>query len=463
MNETTNGREDTWTVSLTIQIFLEIIVFTGNLLMILVIRLKKSLYENNTLRIVLSLSITDLFLALTVLPFTIYIQLNFENWNLGFLPCAIWLCCDLQLKTTSIYHLCSITYERYLSIAKPMLFRINIKKRILYFITFNWTASFLCITLPFIILINFDTKTVYKNTNCCSISSSYFIAYTTVVTFWIPLVIMMFFGSKAVYLIRKLDKSHLKMNSKLSSLADMTPRNSFMVSESSKDSRENKGLKSCSSTEILNKDLGANRPRSNSLNLIYKRKKLDKNKFKLKNIPTINVLDTNGEITCSSPNSTPENFKLLSNSNLAYLNLSKSREESQISDDSNSAIKTTNNIVRRTSRLSTIRLSIFGNPIRKELKAQKTLTIALIVFLLSYFPFFTFLTIMAFKDLIANRNFTLLEMMKFKNEQDGHFMRYMYYSTTWLAYSSAAINPILQFLLNNNLKNSLKSTLCKNK
>ncbi|RNA18700.1 5-hydroxytryptamine receptor 1A [Brachionus plicatilis] len=398
-------------------------VFVGNLLIILVIRLKKSLYENNTLRIVLSLSVADLFLSISVLPFTTYAQLNYPEWGLGFYPCAFWLANDLQLKTTSIYHLCSITYERYLSIAKPMLFRINIQKRIMHLVLFNWSASFALITLPFLVLLTADTHSVYAAT--CSISSSVFVAYFTIITFWVPLTIMMFFGSRAVYLIRKIDKSHLKMNCKL--LTDVTPRNSFLISESSKDSRH--------SVQCLDVKAQA-RKRANSLNYIYKRRK--KENFKLKNIPTITVM----EVHQTSPDSGNFGGEFGSVAN---------REESQMSDDSGLVLRSEG--ARRPSRLSAFRLSIFGNPIRKELKAQKTLTIALIVFLFSYFPYFTFLTLMSFMKLADQRWLS----------QDAEFVTFVFYLTSWLAYSSAAINPLLQFLLNNNLKNSLKNNLFKNK
>lgn len=422
------SRFETNSLALFGQVLIHLLVFGGNLLIILVIRFKKSLYENNTLRIVLSLSITDLFLSISVLPFTTYSQLTYPEWGLGFHSCAFWLTNDLQLKTTSIYHLCSITYERYLCIAKPMLFRINIQKRIKHLIMFNWSASFLFIALPFLVLVLFDSQSIYSTS--CNIASSVFIAYFTIITFWIPLAIMMFFGSKAVYLIRKIDKSHLKMNCKL--LTDVTPRNSFMISESSKDS------------DVVKSRAEPNRKRKrDSLNYIYKKRK--KEKFKLKNIPTITVMEVNGSGK-TSPVSVNINCEYASWNN---------REESQISDDGGLVLKAES--ARRPSRLSAFRLSIFGNPIRKELKAQKTLTIALIVFLFSYFPYFTFLTCISFNKLFNGQS------IRFKLTSDNEFITILFYLTTWLAYSSAAINPILQFLLNNNLKNSLKKSLFKRK
>lgn len=420
------------TLALFGQVLVHLLVLCGNLLIILVIRFKKCLYENNTLRIVLSLSIADLFLSITVLPFTIYSQKTYPQWGLGFYSCAFWLANDLQLKTTSIYHLCSITYERYLSVAKPMLFRINIQKRIICLVMFNWIASFAFITLPFLVLVSIDTHTIYSVD--CSISSSVFIAYFTIITFWIPLAIMMFFGSKAVYLIRKIDKSHLKM--KL--ITDVTPRNSFLISETSKESRHS--FHSSDTRSKSRSDREPVRKRANSLNYIYKKKK--KENFKLKNIPTITVMEVASD-GASSNQTSPDSVNF------------NREENSQISDDSGLVLRVENK--RRPSRLSAIRLSIFGNPIRKELKAQKTLTIALIVFLVCYFPYFTFLTCLSFRKLFHEQ--TIRFDLFLSNESE--FMSLVFYLTTWLAYSSAAINPILQFCLNNNLKKSLKNILFK--
>ena len=435
--------QQTNSVSLLGQVLIHLLVFSGNLLIILVIRFKKCLYENNTLRIVLSLSITDLFLSISVLPFTIYSQKSHPEWGLGFYPCAFWLANDLQLKTTSIYHLCSITYERYLSVAKPMHFRINIQKRIIYLVMFNWSASFAFITLPFLVLVFIDNHSIYSIG--CGISSSLFIAYFTIITFWIPLAIMMFFGSKAVYLIRKIDKSHLKM--KL--ITDVTPRSSFLISESSKDSRHSfHGSDAARSKNCRSSLEPSSKKRANSLNYIYKKRK--KEKFNLKNIPTITVMEVTSDGASSSQTS-PDS----ANFNREFASLRNREETSQISDDTGLVLRVES--ARRPSRLSAIRLSIFGNPIRKELKAQKTLTIALIVFLVCYFPYFTFLTCVSFRKLFNE------QIVRFDLANESEFMTVIFYLTTWLAYSSAAINPILQFCLNNNLKKSLKNILFKNK
>ena len=101
-----------------------------------------SLSNNNTTKIVLSLSITDLLLSILVMPFTFYSEINVSVWKLGHKVCVLWLSSDLHLTTTSIFHLCSLAYERYLSVAKPIKFRKKLQQRALILIACGWLLSF---------------------------------------------------------------------------------------------------------------------------------------------------------------------------------------------------------------------------------------------------------------------------------------------------------------------------------
>lgn len=410
-----------------IQILIELIIFTGNLFIILVIRLNKTLFSNNTLRIVLSLSITDLLLSIMVLPFTFYSQISFSNWNLGFHTCALWLASDIQLTTTSIFHLCSISYERYLSVAKPVQFRNNIKKRIMFLITFNWLISFILVTLPFLLISNIRPSFIYREPNSCFLYSSVFMSYTTTISFWIPLVFMVFFGLRSVYLIRKIDKSHLRMNSH-STITDTTPRSSFQDFESVNINNTRKNSDQCLG---MGKKFSLDyvvKKRSNSMSYFNSGSKMCRK------------MPINDE--ASSCSSFLPNKQILGNQ--------RPRNESFQSEELSILRRLSS--LRKLSRFSGLRRSLFGKSIRKELKAQKTLTIALIVFLLSYFPLFTFLTVSSFTDIFLSFKSDVTS----KVQEEPTLKDILFYSTTWLGYSSAAVNPFLQFFLNNNFKNALK-------
>ncbi len=83
-------------------------IFIGNFIVVLLILKYKQIFNNNTTKIILSLSVTDLCLSIFVLPFALYTQVNRSEWNLGYYTCLLWLGFDMQLTTTSIFHLVSI-------------------------------------------------------------------------------------------------------------------------------------------------------------------------------------------------------------------------------------------------------------------------------------------------------------------------------------------------------------------
>ena len=378
-------------------ITIEFFVFFGNVSLILLISCNKILYKNNnTTKIVLSLSITDLLLSLLVMPFTFYSEINVSIWNLGHKVCVLWLSSDLHLTTTSIFHLCSLSYERYLSVAKPIKFRKKLQQRVLILIACGWLLSFVLITLPFLVL-SFLNKDHFYLGNRCGFFHNTFIIYTTVISFWLPLILMIFYGVKTMMLIKNIDRMHQKnSSSKLISLIE------------------------------------AERTKRAALNKINNNEQNE-----------IQILPNN-----ASPSS--------------------------------------------HSRLKT---AIFKglHSSRKETQAQKTLSIVLVVFIVSYFPVFTFITTNALVDFFASKNtkehlnsnvdftnvynLTLNSTYLLKNsrqtsnsnmtaslwyffeaektQESINFLDRIFYSTTWVGYSSAAMNPLIHLFLNSNFNTSL--------
>jgi len=130
---------------------------------------------------------------------------------------------------------------------------------------------------------------------------------------------------------------------------------------------------------------------------------------------------------------------------------------------------------------------------RKETQAQKTLSIVLVVFIVSYFPVFTFITTNALVDFFASKNtkehlnsnvdftnvynLTLNSTYLLKNsrqtsnsnmtaslwyffeaektQESINFLDRIFYSTTWVGYSSAAMNPLIHLFLNSNFNTAL--------
>jgi hypothetical protein len=316
---------------------IDVWIFFGNLFVILLIFAFKKLFDNNTTKIILSLSITDLLLSIFVLPFTIYYQVNGE-WSLTKGACIFWLSSDMQLTTASILHLCAISFERYLSIARPIEFRTQIRKRIITLILISWLLSFILCTIPFALIATlvdgFVIQLSHNNKIRCSFFSQYFLAYASMITFWLPLCLMIFFGVKTIWYIKKKAKENFQRRSV---------------------------------------------------------------------------------------------FKLQSN---ALKLLTREPKSVSFNDNFDNSIQKSIEIQKSLKR--------------REIQAQRTLIVVLIVFVLSYFPLFVFFAF----SIICNNSCNFLV------DFDTNLI---YVTTTWLGYLSSGINPCLYAFFNSNFKSALKS------
>ncbi|XP_031787327.1 5-hydroxytryptamine receptor 2B-like [Nasonia vitripennis] len=118
----------------------------GNIFVCLAIILEKRL-RNITNYFLMSLAITDLMVALFVMPLSI---LKFIK---GYFPlhsvyCLIWTCLDVLFCTSSIMHLCAISIDRYLSLRYPFKFGLHkTKLRMILKIALVWLLS-ITMSLP---------------------------------------------------------------------------------------------------------------------------------------------------------------------------------------------------------------------------------------------------------------------------------------------------------------------------
>ncbi|TGZ55531.1 Uncharacterized protein DBV15_11434 [Temnothorax longispinosus] len=118
----------------------------GNILVCLAITWERRL-QNVTNYFLMSLAITDLMVAILVMPLGI-LTLVRGYFPLPSVYCLAWICLDVLFCTASIMHLCTISVDRYLSLRYPMKFgRNKTKKRVTLKITFVWILS-IAISLP---------------------------------------------------------------------------------------------------------------------------------------------------------------------------------------------------------------------------------------------------------------------------------------------------------------------------
>ncbi|NWV13380.1 HRH2 protein, partial [Ptilonorhynchus violaceus] len=97
---------------------------------------------------IVSLAITDLLLALLVLPFSAFYELA-KEWPFGSTLCNIYTSLDVMLCTASILNLFMISLDRYFAVTTPLRYRqVVTAPRVAVGLVVIWTVSLMVSFLP---------------------------------------------------------------------------------------------------------------------------------------------------------------------------------------------------------------------------------------------------------------------------------------------------------------------------
>lgn len=126
-----------------------LIVWTllGNMLVCAAIVRSRHLRAKMTNVFIVSLAVSDLFVALLVMPWKAVAEVA-GYWPFGAF-CDVWVAFDIMCSTASILNLCVISMDRYWAISRPFRYQRKMTQRVaLVMVGLAWTLSILVSFLP---------------------------------------------------------------------------------------------------------------------------------------------------------------------------------------------------------------------------------------------------------------------------------------------------------------------------
>ncbi|XP_075999668.1 D(5)-like dopamine receptor [Genypterus blacodes] len=164
----------------------------GNTLVCAAVIKFRHLRSKVTNSFVISLAVSDLFVAVLVMPWRAVSEVA-GAWLFGRF-CDTWVAFDIMCSTASILNLCIISMDRYWAISSPFKYERKMTRRFaLLMIGVAWTLSILISFIP--VQLNWhradgDNSTADNPDDCnASLNRTYAIA-SSLISFYIPVVIM---------------------------------------------------------------------------------------------------------------------------------------------------------------------------------------------------------------------------------------------------------------------------------
>ncbi|XP_054264647.1 dopamine D2-like receptor [Macrosteles quadrilineatus] len=159
----------------------------GNVLVILAVFRERSL-QTATNYYIISLALADLLVAVVVMPFAVYFQVNGE-WGLPAFACDFYIAMDVTCSTSSIFNLVAISIDRYIAVTQPIKYaKQKNNSRAWLLIVLVWVVS-IAIGSPIVLGLNYTPNRI---PGLCIFYNTDFIIYSSLSSFYIPCVVMVY-------------------------------------------------------------------------------------------------------------------------------------------------------------------------------------------------------------------------------------------------------------------------------
>ncbi|XP_058792664.1 5-hydroxytryptamine receptor 1-like isoform X2 [Phymastichus coffea] len=154
--------------------------------------------------LLVSLAVSDLCVALLVMPISMLYELR-GSWAFGPTLCEVWVSFDVLSCTASILNLCMISVDRYYAISMPLEYGVKrTTKRMIMYVAFVWFGA-AAISLPPLLLLGNEYTVSTSGVSQCIVCQNFgYQIYATLLSFYIPLTVMIFVYYKIFCAARKI-------------------------------------------------------------------------------------------------------------------------------------------------------------------------------------------------------------------------------------------------------------------
>ena len=168
-------------------ILILIAAFLGNCLVVCAVWSCRKLRKSTNYFIV-SLAVSDILIAVTIIPFRVHHNLNQMVWNLGPTVCQLWLFMDLLCSSASTTNVALVSVDRFLALSYPFKYaQIVTRRRCIIAIGMVWCYAVFLSSLSFK---NWSKDAILIHAPACAKRDKIYYLFSTILGILLPLVVL---------------------------------------------------------------------------------------------------------------------------------------------------------------------------------------------------------------------------------------------------------------------------------